>query len=90
MTALADVVGRGGAVNLSMGLDDAPLRIASDGKEGMGEASDDTLSFLLAPSSDTLRIMVDDSACPVEKGGLDFIEDSRAMYGACTWATKPE
>lgn len=81
VTALADVVGSGG-VTLSVGLDGTPLRTAETGKGGIGGTagtSEETLSFLLAPSSDTLRTMGEASTCAFENGGLDLSEASVAM-----------
>lgn len=63
MTVLADVVGSGG-VTLSMGLvEAAPKRVAWASKDGTGGISEETLSFLFEPSSDTLRTMVDVAGC---------------------------
>lgn len=58
------------------------MRAAFCGNDGTGGTSDETLIFLLEPSSDTLRIIVDDGFCSLQKGGLDLSEASIAMYGA--------
>ena len=90
VTVLADVVGSGG-VSWSIGLEVVPLRAPFGGRAGTGGISDETLSFLLEPSSDTLRIMVaEDGLCSFKQGGLDLSDDSMAMYGACTLATRFE
>ncbi len=70
----ADVVGTGGAT-LSIGLA-APFLTVFCGKGGTGGISDETLSFLLEPSSDTLRIMVGACGSSVEKSELDRSDDS--------------
>jgi len=89
VTVLADVVGFEG-VTLSAGLERAADRAVRLSKAGAEGASDETLIFLLDPSSDTLRTMLDDSACSLENGGVDFKSASIVEYGACASMTRLE
>ncbi len=77
-------------VTLSVGLEDAANLAALLARDGTGGISDDTLIFLLEPSSETLRTMVEYCKCSDEKGAADFKVASKVEYGACTSITRFE
>lgn len=89
MTVLADVVGTG-RVTLSVGLGAPAARAALAGKGGTGGTSDETLSFLLAPSSETLRTIVGGCKGSFANMGEALSTASKLEYGACASLTRSE